>query len=288
MRQSKVGRNGSSLATASYDVQLMFALYYMTGNPLSLHSFRRVARRLGFNWSYTTVKRRFARYGKREEVFRSLSLSPNQRSDRLAHARRLLQDPLLMANVIYSDEKIFIVNQSGPRWVWSLDGASRGNRIPTKKWHRQVMVWAAAGLRGQNKFFVVPSGTLGTVTATTYVEVIRRGVLPLMEEHPHCWFQQDNAKSHVAGGPLRILRKKGCLLEPWPANSPDLSGIEFIWARMVGLLNLVEDWTTHPSLEDVLHAIFLEVVTDESYMIAIWETVLQNLQYVVENNGQQR
>ena len=128
--------------------------------------------------------------------------------------------------------------------MWSLDGAPRGSLVPTKKWQRRVMVWGAVGLQGQHRFYIVPSGADGTVDASVYLNVILRGVLPLLDENPGTMFQQDNARSHIAAGPIRILRATGSLLEPWPANSPDMSPVEFVWARMLGILNLVNNWDT--------------------------------------------
>ena len=49
-------------------------------------------------------------------------------------------------------------------------------------------------------------------------------------------YQHDNAPSHVAVGPLALLRASDRCFEPWPPNSPDFSLIEYVWAYMQGLI----------------------------------------------------
>lgn len=278
---------GTLLTNASIEILQMFSLYYMTDKLLSLRALRRLGRKLGLMWHYSTMKRRFRKYCLRQNVTKSLFLTSAQRLARQSHALRMLSDPILYASTIFSDEKLFVVEQSGPKYVWSLDGAPRGSLVPTKKWQRRVMVWGAVGLQGQHRFYIVPSGADGTVDASVYLNVILRGVLPLLDENPGTMFQQDNARSHIAAGPIRILRATGSLLEPWPANSPDMSPVEFVWARMLGILNLVNNWDTRGNLEDVLYAVFVHVVTDQSFLTHIWERVLCNMEYIRDHAGEQ-
>jgi transposase len=45
-------------------------------------------------------------------------------------------------------------------------------------------------------------------------------------------FQQDNARPHKAKVCLKWFEDHGIKLVEWPANSPDLSPIENIWAEL--------------------------------------------------------
>ena len=47
-----------------------------------------------------------------------------------------------------------------------------------------------------------------------------------------CWFQQDNARPHVARVTLDILRQQLINTLPWPSLSPNLSPIEHVWAEL--------------------------------------------------------
>ena len=53
----------------------------------------------------------------------------------------------------------------------------------------------------------------------------------MQQSGPDALFQQDGARCHTAGVSLRWFEEMNIrLLDPWPANSPDLSPIEQIWA----------------------------------------------------------
>ncbi|GFV12622.1 transposable element Tcb2 transposase [Trichonephila clavipes] len=72
---------------------------------------------------------------------------------------------------------------------------------------------------------------LGIITAQRYVhDILQPHVLPLMQLFPGAIFQQDNARPHIGMVLQDCLRSITTL--PWPASSPNLSPIEYIWNHL--------------------------------------------------------
>ena len=72
-----------------------------------------------------------------------------------------------------------------------------------------------------------------TLNSGTYVEMLRSHGIPEFMQRcgPDAIFQQDGARCHPASSTRRWLESMNVrLLDGWPANSPDLSPIEQIWA----------------------------------------------------------
>ena len=103
--------------------------------------------------------------------------------------------------------------------------------IETEKFQPSIMVWA--GIIGPMKTPLVKCPQ--RMNAQAYVEMLEaNGVHTFL-----CWcgdnslFQQDGAPCHTAVLTMRWFRDHGVRVLPnWPANSPDLSPIEQIWAIM--------------------------------------------------------
>ena len=140
--------------------------------------------------------------------------------------------------MMFSDEKIFTVNDGTARTMWVKPGnrvlAREKTRFPTR-----VMVWAAMA-DGFLVWYIVPNEAatggrknarvLGTVTSENYCAKM----LPKIADRVRSFkmrFVQDGAKPHTARATLEWLRTHGIdYVDNWPAHSPDLNPIEKLWA----------------------------------------------------------
>ena len=53
--------------------------------------------------------------------------------------------------------------------------------------------------------------------------------LPFFYEQPNQIFQKDNVRCHVSERAINWFDGNGVVLLPWPAKSPDMSPIEYMW-----------------------------------------------------------
>ncbi|GFT13001.1 DDE_3 domain-containing protein [Trichonephila clavipes] len=82
-----------------------------------------------------------------------------------------------------------------------------------------VTVWGAISWDTRSSLVVLQ----GTLTARRYVDdILTLIVLLMLSSRPGAIYQQDNARPHTA----RLSQQ---LTLPWPARSPDLSPIEYVW-----------------------------------------------------------
>ena len=119
------------------------------------------------------------------------------------------------------------------------------------------MVWAAIGLDFKSKL-VFPRGK---IDAESYRKFLDESEIfvdadQLIGQHQYI-FQQDSAPAHVTAETYQHIENYVHVLCGWPANSPDLSPIEMIWAIMKNkLVSLENQPQNQKELEIILQSIW--------------------------------
>jgi transposase len=196
--------------------------------------------------------------------------------------------------VMFTDSKYFYLHpprKGNVLRVWTKKGERR--IVPAVKKSQQVHVYAGVTAFGVTSL-IFATGTTGRRSTYTngrtqqphsgvcqleYQDVI----LPQLVEdgnrlfsqstlHANSWvFQQDGARIHTARNSIELIQRlvPGGLLPNWPANSPDLSWIENIWAWMEKQLRRRPVCRNVEQLEGVL--------------LEIWEDLQQKNAHILRN-----
>ena len=157
---------------------------------------------------------------------------------RVVFATPLLRKPMSwFRRLIITDEKLFSSNDFGCRTMYVKEGR-KALRRENKRWPRcRVMVWGAIGV-GFRHLVIYPElepqdpdeprkKRLYAVTATRY---IRRCLAPIATrlQAENRILQEDGGGAHESE---LYCKSKGIeRLEDWPARSPQISPIEYVWA----------------------------------------------------------
>ena len=140
------------------------------------------------------------------------------------------------ARIVFSDESWLTCNEHTTRNQWCR---SKNEVLPIEKKSRwnvpSVLIFAAVGMNYKSPLIVLPSKKRSEegevrVFRLDSASYVRRCLQVLAPGLKQKIFQQDGARSHIAGSTLGYLkRKKIEVLPNWPAYSPDLSPIEYVW-----------------------------------------------------------
>lgn len=191
----------------------------------------------------STVRRELAAFGLyRRRAQRKPYISRAHKRQRLAWARRYKHwTKFHWRHVIWSDEcYVYVGDNKGPVYVTRSEDEKYDNEcvIPTFRQSTiKVMVWSciADSQRGPLVLLDFPGGKGGGMTANRYTEQVLDGPVldffkKLRTSRSFMFFQQDNARCHVAKKTLNWFKRNQIHLFPHPPTSPDLSPLENIWS----------------------------------------------------------
>ena len=155
---------------------------------------------------------------------------PGDPAQRVGACRSFLRSKNDSRLICFSDTKYFDSNDHGAEREWCTPGV-QPTPMERDTWAPRVHVW---GVIGRKLKFIVRLKT-GRLTAETYK---RQCLMPLVAylkaagiSTKDFVLQLDGETAMNAGNGMDYLESKGIrVLVGWPARSPDLSGIENMWA----------------------------------------------------------
>jgi transposase len=109
------------------------------------------------------------------------------------------------------------------------------------------MVWEGVWRDGRTDLVIMerdPDSRKIGYTAKSYQKALSEGLLPMYDSIRY--FQQDNARIHIAGGTLEWLQEHRIEYINWPVHSPELNPIEHVWKALKANLHRM-----YPYLQDL-------------------------------------
>eukprot|EP00697_Spironema_sp_BW2_P015468 gnl/Spiro4/6331_TR3259_c0_g1_i1.p1 gnl/Spiro4/6331_TR3259_c0_g1~~gnl/Spiro4/6331_TR3259_c0_g1_i1.p1 ORF type:complete len:232 (-),score=53.65 gnl/Spiro4/6331_TR3259_c0_g1_i1:111-806(-) len=193
-------------------------------------------------------------------------LSVKSRAARLAFALTILRHDLDVRRVLWTDEKIFKlrrVNGKGRVYIKDINDCARFRSCTTKDTSK-VHVWG-----GIHHHFATPLIIInGTMNANIYMEMLYKHIFPyvrtMVARGHDVVFQQDGSAVHRAHAVILWFKAMKSWLRTvaWPAQSPDLTPIEKIWARMTDLVSAKRP-TNKAELVAAVQEAWVEATTTE-------------------------
>lgn len=195
-------------------------------------------------------------------------LTSKQKDARRLRCKALLArfDDKSVENIIFSDEKLFVVQQSHNSkndivYALSIDDIPENIRTVQRFQNTSsVMVWAALSKKGKFPLVFIEKGV--KINANYYQsEILERQLLANVGAiHPDGnWvFQQDSAPAHMAKATQAWCRANCPAFistQEWPSSSPDLNPLDFsIWGLLEARVNVKQ----HHSIESLKRKLIKE------------------------------
>eukprot|EP01013_Petalomonas_cantuscygni_P007828 TRINITY_DN202_c0_g1_i1.p1 TRINITY_DN202_c0_g1~~TRINITY_DN202_c0_g1_i1.p1 ORF type:complete len:396 (-),score=39.24 TRINITY_DN202_c0_g1_i1:126-1313(-) len=203
---------------------------------------------MGLSTSLRTTRRVMVTLGfsRHRRVYRPL-LKPKHVADRMVFCSMCWMYRSWAEDIIFTDESYIEYDDDGD-YITCLPGQRPYVSARKKRTHR-FLIWSAVGRHvGLMPFVVIPLGSM--VDQTLYQSLLLEHFVPWVRVHGKgrsCVFQQDGASAHTAGGTADFIDRTFASLRAdegidirrlgkWPANSPDISPIESVWAILKAIL----------------------------------------------------
>ena len=134
------------------------------------------------------------------------------------------------ARVLFSDESRFnLSHHDGRARVFRRGGKRLDDSCLTERDRfggGSVMVWGGIIGRRKTNLIVVQ----GNRNAQGYInQILQPEAVYFLQRHGPAILMHDNARPHVARICRQFLNKNNVNVVPWPAVSPDMNPIEYIW-----------------------------------------------------------
>ena len=199
------------------------------GDPIP--SAREVKRKLSLPYAVQSVRNAARKGGlSTQSVKHCVFLTAADRRKREVWARKMCRrpHPVDWRRTLCTDEKVFVLKQHQRRCF-----APKG--LPRKQFRKHhpesLLVWGGISLVGSTD----PIFVRGIVDSHRYQQILALGLIPLARRLRGPWyFQQDNARPHTSASTKAWFTAHPSIPAPieWPANSPDASPIENLWALL--------------------------------------------------------
>ena len=133
-------------------------------------------------------------------------------------------------NIIITDESRFGMYPDSSRLWLRRGNYNEKTFVSTEKFYPTIMVWAGIGYNYKSQLIILER----TLNAESYIQMLEDNhiIEDIKTKNPGqiMWFQQDGAPAHNSKKTKKYITKLIHLVDDWPANSPDLSVIENLWA----------------------------------------------------------
>lgn len=186
--------------------------------------------------------------------------------------------------VLWTDESTFRIGDSKGKRVWrrkTSDPCDPKYTAKSVKHPPSLMVWGAFSYGGLADLHIFPKGQ--SVTKDVYLSLLENQLANCFAATGAEVLQQDGAPCHTAHIVKNWFSESEVEYIPdWPANSPDISPIENLWAIVKGKLRN-EDTSTVTSLESALRRAWSSISMETVMKLA--DSVPGRLQEVRKRKG---